>query len=434
MLLAALLVVTPASAAEPSVPFDTYTLDNGLRVVLSEDHSVPYVWVDVWYDVGSKDEQPGRSGFAHLFEHLMFQGSAHADDDYFQPLQKNGGQVNGNTTLDRTNYFEGVPSRYLPLALFLESDRMGWLDDVLSPQKFDNQRDVVRNERRQRYETPPYGEAWPKLLESVWPEGHPYHIATIGKHEDLQAATLPDAVDFFNRWYLPNNAILSVVGDFDATQAKELVRTYFADVPRGPDPPRTAPPPYRLTEQKVVRVEKDVPFPKVWVAWVTPPILKPGDAELDLYASWLTGGVDAPLYKALVRDQQVAQDVSAYQQSAQLGSMFIIEATAARGHTVEELQASIDAVLTDAMAHPMTDEDLEIARTSYEVGFWGSLSTIAGKATQLVQYTSLTGDPGYLAKDLARYRDATTASIAAEVQADLPLDRRVILQFVPGKK
>ncbi len=429
-----MLLISFALASEPSIPFETYTLDNGLKVILSPDTSVPFVWVDVWYQVGSKDEEPGRSGFAHLFEHLMFQGSAHADDDYFQPLQQIGAQVNGNTTLDRTNYFEGVPSRYLPLALFLESDRMGWLDDVLTTSKLDNQRDVVRNERRQRYETPPYGEAWPKLLESVWPAGHPYHIATIGKHEDLQAATLADATAFFNRWYLPNNAVLSVVGDYDPATIKDQVKTWFGDVPRGPDPVKTVAAPVTLTAQKVVRVEKDVPFPSLWMSWITPPLLQPGDAELDLYANYLAGGVDAPLYKALVRDLKIAQDVSAYQGSQQLGSMFTIQATAAAGHTVEELAAAIDTVLTQTLATPMSAEDLQIARTTYEVGFWDGLSSISGKATQLVQYMSLTGDPGYLARDLARYQSATTDGVATAARTWLPLDRRVILQFVPVKK
>jgi len=427
-----MLFTALALAADPTIPFESFTLDNGLQVVLSPDRSVPFVWVDVWYEVGSKDEEPGRSGFAHLFEHLMFQGSAHADEDYFEPLQAIGGQVNGNTTLDRTNYFEGVPSQHLPLALFLESDRMGWLDDALTQEKLDNQRDVVRNERRQRYETPPYGEAWPKLLESVWPVGHPYHIATIGKHEDLQAATLDDAVDFFRRWYLPNNAVLSVVGDFDPAQARELVDKHFGDVPRGAEPAITTPAPHRLTGQTVVRVEKDVPFPRLWNVWVTPPLLAPGDAELDLYANYLAGGIEAPLYHALVYEQGIAQDVSVYQQSARLGSMFVIEATATSGHTVEELQRSIDAVLAVSLAAPLPAEDLEIARTTYEVGFWGGLSSIQGKAAQLVQYTAITGDPGYMAKDLARYRNATPESVMAAVREQLPLDRRVVLQFVPG--
>lgn len=427
-------LISFALAAEPSIPFEAYTLDNGLDVILSPDHSVPFVWVDVWYQVGSKDEEAGRSGFAHLFEHLMFQGAAHSDDDYFQPLMRIGGQVNGNTTLDRTNYFEGVPARYLPLALFLESDRMGWLDEALTEAKLANQKDVVRNERRQRYETPPYGEAWPKLLESVWPEGHPYHIATIGKHEDLQAATLADATTFFNRWYLPNNAVLAVVGDFDPATIKDQVKTWFGDVPRGPDPVRTTPAPVQLSAQKVVRVEKDVPFPKVWVSWITPALLQPGDAELDLFADYVAGGVDAPLYKALVRDLQIAQDVSASQGSQQLQSMFTITATAASGHTVEELVAAIDNVLGKALAAPMSAEDLRIAQTTFEAGFWGGLGSISGKAVQLVQYQSLTGDPGYLAKDLARYRSATPESVATAARTWLPLDRRVVLQFVPVKK
>lgn len=427
-------LLASALAAEPAIPFEKYSLPNGLTVVLSPDASVPFVWVDVMYAVGSKDETPGRSGFAHLFEHLMFQGSEHADDDYFQPLQEIGGQVNGNTNLDRTNYFEGVPSHQLPLALFLESDRMGWLDDALTEEKLANQKDVVRNERRQRYENPPYGEMYPKLLEAVWPDGHPYHISTIGKHEDLEAATLEDARAFFNTWYLPNNATLVVAGDFDATEAKRLITTYFGDVPDGPEPPVTKAEPVALQGTKVVRVEKNVPFPRVQIAWVTPGLLAPGDAELDLAATVMAGGKDAPLYKALVRDQQIAQDVSARQGSATLGSMFVIDATAATGHTVEELVEAIDKVITELRTTGLSEADINVARTEYEVGFWGALGSISGKSAQLAQYNVLTGDPGYLGRDLARYREATVAAVNAALRDYILTERRVVLQFVPGAK
>jgi len=422
-----------AAEPDPTIPFETYTLDNGLVVVLAKDDSIPFVQVHVRYAVGSKDEQPGKSGFAHLFEHMMFQGSAHADDDYFAPFLPLGGQLNGNTTLDRTVYFEGVPSNYLAFALFHESDRMGWLLPAMTADKFKNQQDVVRNERRQRYETPPYGEAWPKLLDSVWPDGHPYHIATIGKHEDLSAASLDDVQAFFRTWYLPNNATLTVCGDFDPAEAKALVQTYFGDVPAGPEPKVTTAAPVTLTGTRVVKVEKPtVPFPKVWVAWISPAAFAEGDADLDLAASILSNGEDSPLYKRLVRDSRIAQSVNVSQNSQILGGMFIIEATAATGHTADELVAAIDDVLANVRKAGVSSEDLDIARTAYEVGFYGALQSIAGKADLLSQYQGLTGDAGYLSKDIARYRAASVDSVNAALRRWAPAEDRVVLQFLPS--
>lgn len=431
LLVALVIPSADAAPADPSVPFEKYTLANGLDVVLSPDTSIPYVWVEVRYEVGSRDEVPGRSGFAHLFEHMMFQGSLHANDDYFQPLQKIGGRVNGNTTQERTVYFEGVPAQYLPLALFLESDRMGWLPDAMTQEKLANQQNVVRNERRQRYETPPYGEAWPKLLESVWPDGHPYHIATIGKHEDLENATLQDTIDFFKKWYLPNNATLVITGDFDPAAAKPLVDTYFGDVAAGPEPTPATAAPVMLTGTKVVKVEKQVPFPRVWMAWITPPTFAAGDADLDLSSAILADGDDAILYKTLVRDRQIAQDVSVSQRSQKLGSLYIIDATASSGHTADELVAAIDEVLANARTSGFTSEDVDLARTGYEVGYFNILRSIQGKADSLGAYNAQTGDPGYMQKDLARYRAATAESVNAAFRTWIPADKRVILEFVP---
>lgn len=264
----------------------------------------------------------------------------------------------------------------------------------------------------------------------MWPEGHPYHIATIGKHEDLEAATLGESKDFFRRWYLPNNASLAIVGDFDPGEARLLVETFFSDVPRGPEPAVTTATAPVLSGTRVVKVEKDVPFDQVWIAWVSPALYAPGDADLDLLASVLAEGDDSPLVRRLVREKRIAQDVSVFQQSARLGSMFVVNATAATGHTADELVAAIDEVLAEVRARGVTPDEVDVARTGYEVGFYGRIASIQGKAELLNGYNMVAGDPGYLAADLARYRAADAASVNAAFRDHVPADRRVVLQFV----
>ena len=414
-----------------SIPFERYELSNGLDVILSEDHSVPYVWVNIWYDVGSKDEEAGRTGFAHLFEHLMFQGSAGMDDDYFVPLQRIGAQINGTTSFDRTNYFEGVPAEYLPLALWMESDRMGWLLPALTEEKLQNQKDVVRNERRQRYENRPYGMVWVWLFENLYPEGHPYHVPTIGKHEDLEAATMADVQAFFQRWYAPNNASLSIVGDFDPAVAKALVEQSFGAIPRVEDPVHAEVAEVRLAEEVVVRKEDDVPHAKVWIAWTSPKLYGPGDAELDILSSVLSSGKDSRLYAALVRDQQIAKDVEAYQYSARIQGQYIIEATAAEGHTTDELVAAIDKVLAKVKAEGPTDREVTVAKTNAESSFYGSMRTISGKADRLNSYNTIVGDPGYIGQDLQRYLAPDAAAVQA-VAKDWLGAGRVVLHVTPA--
>ncbi|MCB9746007.1 MAG: insulinase family protein [Alphaproteobacteria bacterium] len=428
--LLALGLALPALAlAEPiSIPYEMYTLDNGLTVILSEDHSVPIVQVNVWYHVGSRDEEAGRTGFAHLFEHMMFQGSEHNNSDYFEPLQEVGGRVNGSTTMDRTNYFEGVPAEYLPLALWGEADRMGYLLPVLTPERLANQQDVVRNERRQRYENRPYGSVWVDLLAGVFPEGHPYHHPTIGFHEDLEAATMEDVQAFFRTWYVPNNASLVVTGDFDPEQTKELIELYFGPLPAGAEPPETQAPPVTPLEEavEVRKTEAGVPHQKVWVAWRTPKLYDPGDAELDLLSSLLTDGKDSRLTQALVIDQQIAKEVSAYQSSFGLASMYVIEATAAEGHSTDEVVAAIDAVLADLSENPPTAEELEIGVTNYEARFVNSLATIGAKADRLNSYFTMTGEPDYSAQDLQRYLDVTPEGVLEAANTWLVPERFVL--------
>jgi len=427
-------------AVEPSLTYEKYELPNGLDVILAPDRSTPIVHVNVWYHVGSKDETPGRTGFAHLFEHLMFQGSLSQPGEYFDPLLAVGADLNGTTNTDRTNYFETVPSQYLPLALFLESDRMGWLLAVLDQAKLDNQRDVVRNERRQRYETPPYGEARSYLMAALWPEGHPYHHLTIGKHEDLQAANLEDVKTFFKTWYSPNNASLVVTGDFEPAVARKLIEEYFAGIPRGPEPVRAPIADPSLKQSQEIRRQEKVPHQKVWIAWQSPALYAPGDAELDLFSSGFASGPDSRLYKRLVTELRIASDVSAYQSSASLGSSYVINATASPGHTTDELVTAIDQVIdemlgfrTSPASQPLTSEELLVAKADYETSFYGRLATIAAKGDLLNGYNYAAGDPGYLKQDLQRYKDATAEGIFRYAHETFSKPR-VVLHIQPEAK
>jgi zinc protease len=414
------------SFPKPSINFEAYQLDNGLEVILSEDHSVPVVQVNIWYDVGSKDEVAGKTGFAHLFEHLMFQGSLHHDMDYFMPLQTIGARVNGTTSFDRTNYYEGVSSEYLPLALWLESDRMGWLLEALTEEKIQNQKDVVRNERRQRYEVPPYGEVRIWLYENLYPEGHPYHVTTIGKHEDLEAATMQDVVDFFNKWYVPNNATLTICGDFDPEEAKGLVKDYFGEIPRGEDVESITTANHQLDEGILIRKEKEVPEDKVWLAWITPALYAEGDADLDILSTLLVDGNDSLLIKELVFEQQIAKSVSAYQASSRLQSEYIIEATVAEGHTTDELVTAIDSILSSLKESGANAEHVKIAKSNWEANFYDGLLSISTKANMLSSYNTYTGNPGFMEKDLQRYLDVTPESVDATLNQYLH-DNRVEL-------
>ena len=438
MLITALLGLVLGAHAEStpespiiSIPFEEYDLDNGLHVILSEDHSVPFVRVNVWYRVGAKDEVDGRSGFAHLFEHLMFQGSAHMDGEYFGPLQRIGAQINGTTNMDRTNYFEGVPSEQLPLALWLEADRMGFLLPALTQEKLDNQKLVVRNERRQSYENRPYGMAWWWLFENLFPEGHPYKIPTIGKHEDIDAANLEDVKAFFRQWYLPNNASLSIAGDFEPDEAKALVEKYFGDIPAGPQPsPVLAVDPVQLAGETVIRKNDDVPHNKVWIAWHSPALYQPGDAELDTLSSVLSSGKDSRLYRAIVEQKKLARSISAYQVSMLLSSFYVIEATASEGIDPDALVAEIDNVLADVRENGVTDDEVALAKINWEASFFRRMSTIGAKADQLNQYYIHRGETDYIGTDLARFQGVTADGVKTAV--DGLSDGRVILHIGPA--
>jgi len=436
-----ILLVLLCAAAIPqdvriAVPYTYFVLPNGLRVILHEDHSTPTVSVNMWYHAGSSREKPGRTGFAHLFEHILFEGSGHvAEGDFDNFLEAAGGNNNGSTNPDRTNYYETIPSNALDLALFLESDRMGYLLEAMSPGKVDGQRDVVKNERRQRYENSPYGLAFPTLGENLYAADHPYHWPTIGYMEDLSAASYEDVGDFFKKYYAPNNASLVIAGDIDLAQTRAAVEKWFADVKRGAAVSPQATPSAYLAEEKRLVLEDRVQLPRLYMAWLTPPSFTPGDAELDLLANVLAGGRNSRLYKRLVYDLQIAQDVSAFQNSNRLSSSFIIIATARSGHSLNEIEKVIQEEITKLKNEPPTDRELQRAVNQYEAIFLRRLESVDAKADQLNNYFMLTGNPDYFNEDLARYKAVATKDLRAVTLTFLRDDGRVILSIVPqGKK
>jgi zinc protease len=429
----------PASTPKKiEVAYTQFTLPNGLRVILHEDHSVPIATVNTWFHVGSAREKPGRTGFAHLFEHLMFMGSGHVKPGEFdQWLEAAGGENNASTGNDRTNYYINVPSNALDLALFLESDRMGYLLDTMTPKTVDAQRDVVKNERRQSYENRPYGLAQPTLGEMLYPEGHPYHWPVIGYMPDLTAASHEDVVDFFKKYYAPSNASLVVAGDIDPVKTRALVEKWFGDVKAAPRPEPMTIPGVALTGVKKKTLTDRVQLPRLYLAWLTPPHLTPGDAELDVVADVLAGGKNARLYKRLVYDMQIAQDVSAFQGSAALSSSFQIVATARPGHTIAELQKVIDEELQKLQREDPAPREIERSVNTIEASFYNRMERLGGfggKADQINGYFSETGDPDWFNEDLNRYRALSPSDIRAAAAEFLPLDRRVELIVEPEKK
>jgi zinc protease len=434
--------VPPAARAAdpPRVPFsfEKTKLGNGLELILHEDHRTPIVTVNLWYHVGSKDEPQGKNGFAHLFEHVMFQGSKHVPEDtYFLNLERIGAsEINGTTSTDRTNYFETVPRSQLELALWLESDRMGFLLDHVDQATFASQRDVVKNERRQNYENAPYGLVGMFINEALYPPDHPYHRLTIGTPQDLDAATLDDVRAFFRTWYVPNNATLVIAGDIDKASARALVDQYFGPIPSGTVPDRTKwndPPAVTLSGEKVLAIDAGVELPRVYIEWPSPRDFAPGDAELDLLASVLSSGKTSRLYKRLVYDLQIAQDVSVHQASSQLGSQFSITATAQPKHTADELRKVIDEELTKVLSSGITDAELARAKTGILTDALFDLERVGARANRLNTYNQIAGDPGYLGKDLARYQQASLADVVAAGKRWLPLDHRVVAIVSPKK-
>ena len=413
--------------------FIKHTLANGLDVLIHEDHACPIVAVNIWYHVGSKNEQPGRTGFAHLFEHLMFEGSAHHDQSYFQPLQGAGGTLNGSTNADRTNYWEVVPSNALELALWMESDRMGYLLPALTEAKFTNQRDVVLNERRQNYENRPYGLAPMAMLAAVFPPDHPYRWTTIGEIADLQAARLDDVRAFFQRYYHPANASIAIAGDVDPGDALALVDRYFGEIPPGELVPAVNAPSSRPREGRY-SLEDRVELPRIYMAWPTPAMFAEGDADLDLANDLLANGKTSRLYRRLVFEERRATDVSAAQNSREIGGYTQVVATAAPGHGLDELEAAVLDEIRRLVTDGPTDDEMDRGHTQAESQFIFRLQTVGGfggKSDQLNAYNVFKGDPSYFDRDLARYRDVTPGSMRQAASRYLDPSARVTLSIVP---
>ena len=415
------------------IPYIKHTLDNGLDVVVHQDRHIPMAAVSVWYHVGSRHEAPGRTGFAHLFEHLMFKGSAHHPEGYFEALQAAGGVVNGSTNTDRTNYWEVVPSEALELALWMESDRMGHLLPALSDAKFATEREVVLNERRQNYENRPYGLSSIALAQALYAPDHPYSWPTIGMPADLRASTVDDARRFFRAFYHPANASLAIAGDVDPEAALALAERYFGPIPAGP--PVTHPRVGAALGAPVRLVLDDrVELPRLSLAWHTPAMFHDDDAQLDLAADVLANGKSSRLYKVLVYDTRLAADVSAMQASREMSSVFHVAATAAPGRTLGELAAAIERTLDELAAHGPTADELERALARTEAQFVYRVQTIGGfggKSDQLNAYNVFTGSPGSIHDDRARYARATSASVASAVTRWLREAPGVALSVVP---
>jgi zinc protease len=416
-----------------NLSFTRHTLTNGLDVLVHEDHDCPVVAINVWYHVGSKNEKPGHTGFAHLFEHLMFEGSAHHDRGYFQPLQGAGASLNGSTNADRTNYWEVVPAAALELGLWMESDRMGYLLPALTEAKFSNQRAVVLNERRQNYENRPYGLSAMAVLAALYPPDHPYHWSTIGEVADLNGVRLEEVHAFFSRYYHPANASLALAGDIDPDRAFELVRMYFEEIPAGHrvDPVRAT---ASLDRDVRVRMQDRVELPRLYLAWLSPAMFADGDADLDLAADVLANGKTSRLYRRLVFETRMATDVSASQNSREIGGYLQITATAAPGFALGELErVVVDEIDRLARDGPTADE-IERGRVQAESQFMFRLQSVGGfggKSDQLNAYNVFLGDPGYFGRDLQRYYAVTATSLRQTVGRYLDPGRRVTLSVVP---
>ncbi len=416
----------------PKLKYQEFRLKNGLRVIMHQDKSTPVVAVNLWYHVGSKNEVVGRTGFAHLFEHMMFQGSKNYNDDYFKPLQEAGASINGTTNADRTNYFQLVPSNFLELALFMEADRLGGLLDAMTQEKLDNQRDVVKNERRQRYDNQPYGTAFEKISELIYPKDHPYSWMTIGSLTDLSNASMDDVKSFFRQYYVPNNTSLVIAGDFDPKQAKKLVEKYFGTIPTGAAITRPNPPAPKIDGEMRKSYEDSVQLPRLYMVWHTVAANHPDEAALDMLQFVLSSGRGSRLQSNLIYGKQLSQDAGATHFSREIAGQFQVISTARPQKSLEEIEKEINAEIERLKKEPPTAEEMTRALNVIESQTIFGIQTVLGKADRMNSYATFTGKPDGFQSDLDRYRKVTPADIQRVANTYLN-GNRLVMSFVPRK-
>ena len=417
------------------IPIEAYTLDNGLQVTLSEDHRAPIVAVNIWYHVGSANERAGRTGFAHLFEHMLFQGSAHVGaNEHFELIQRAGGTLNGSTWLDRTNYFECVPSNQLEIALWLEADRMGQLLPAMTQEKLDTQRDVVKNERRWSVDNQPYGTWWERLPALTFPEEHPFHHSLIGSMEDLSAASLEDIASFFRTFYTPDNAVLTIAGDFDPREARASIDRYFGAIPRGtgrPALPQMDVPPHFDGWLREI-VEDDVSAPRLFLAFRSPAF-----GSHDYHAASTCGAIlgmrrGSRLHQSLVRAQQVASSASAFTYDLAKGTdLLIVDVTARPDVSSETLEKAVAAEVDQVHQEGVTDSEVQRAVALIETDFILAMQSASDRADKLSMYATYFGNPSRMNEEVSRYRAVTAAQVSAFARAHLGPDNRASLLYVP---
>jgi predicted Zn-dependent peptidase len=421
------------------IPIERFSLDNGLRVIFSEDHTIPVVAVNLWYNVGSRNEQPGKTGLAHLFEHMMFQGSENVPGtEHIALVERVGGSVNGSTWLDRTNYYETVPSSHLELALWLEADRMGNFVGAITQEKLDTQREVVKNERRQRVDNAPYGDWDERIQMLLFPPDHPYHHSVIGSMDDLDGASLEDVRDFFRTYYAPNNAVLAIVGDFDPAQARAMVDRWFAPIPRGPAvPPIPGRPeiPHRLGTHLRERVESEVALGRVYLGHRIPPYGSDTYYAADVAAELLAGGKSGRLYHSLVRERRLAQGVGAFTFPTVTGAaVFAVRGNCAPETSVETMEAALLGELQRLRAEAPSEEELERALTAIEARQVMALQKPSERADQLAMFETHFGHPELVETEIERYRAVTAEGVRRFALEYLGDDNRAVLSYVPRPK
>lgn len=429
-----ILTATNFSYALEPIKIEQYRLDNGLAVILHKDESAPLATVELMFHVGSKNEKVKRTGFAHLFEHMMFQGSEHVgDDEHFRLVQEIGGSLNGSTSEDRTNYFETVPSNYIELAIYLEADRMGFLLPAMTQEKLDNQRDVVKNERRQRVDNVPYGTGWEKISKALYPETHPYSWPVIGYMDDLSAASMDDVKEFFRTYYAPNNACLVVAGNFDRSQTKQWIQKYFGPLPKGVDIVRPNPGPVVLTEEKRMVFEDRVQLPRLYLTWPSAPANTREDAVMDVISEILSSGKTSRLYKSMVYDKQIAQSASATQSTNEIGSQFYVIITAKPGMTLTDMETAVNEEIARLLKDGVTEKEVQAALNNREADFVNSRSMVSRKADGLAMFYTLTGDANNYNNELERYLNITPTEVL-EVARKVFTNNKIVLSIVPQGK